>query len=196
MAATFGHNVRIYVPFDGDKYPIKTISDGVGHYELQLGGSMVLLGNTYVDPVISYDKAKNGTYGTITICNGAYMTNRANRLLCYYDIKLDMGDLSASEERVAMAAAINSWLEEAGCELSEQDKETGRKVYKVTKGTFATYSLENANCFIATAQWCKLLGDNALYNEWQSAGTNFEKYTAWPMFLKHRNGWHLLDLNV
>lgn len=181
------NKVRIYVPFNKSTgRPNEDIPGGEGHYEIQLSGTMTLLGKNYTDPVISYGKmGSNDSRGKIEICNCADRSVEAYQLLCTWPIAVN-----GNPETV-----MQNWLQQYSTicnDVPEDAIKANTDVYTVV-GAHEQYSKEASNCFMVTAEWCSLMGNDTLKDILEEKN-HFSQYTAWPMFLMNHTEWYFEKL--
>lgn len=195
--ATYNSYIRIYLPLDANRKPA---TGGSGHYNLQVNMSNFSLTvkeygststatttRTYTNPIISYGDVG----GYVQVCNATNLSVTGTQMLATCPFTVD----------TAAVNALKAWLE-THCEYGYTSN--GFDYYRVVSGNFVAYDLPRYNCFSATATWCKEMGNNVLWNIYQSKsypnGTynpnGYKDYYAWPMFATYHRAWVFNTLSL
>ena len=179
-------HVRIYVSCDSNKKPIPTRksskTDGLGHFDIQFDfSSKKILNHTYTNPVFSYG-GKNNKPGYVKIFNA----DKTGIVFAGKKFKAYTYDYSASEADVNSCISIILSVLDASSETTITKNAFS---YRVSTGSFAIYTLNNHNCFHATAIYAKATGYSSLLSIYNKYTTDYKKYSAYRMQKLYKEYW-------
>lgn len=165
---SFKANVRIIVP-----PAVVNNVEYVGHYDLQLSGSVNMMGKNFVNPVFSYRRKESKLD----------IFNQSDSSLIYKSKDYRNSTIYEWSFTIANDAKLNEFCQLIAGEISgyinHPDCTDGLKCTIRSDNVFSEYDLITTNCFRAVATWLNALGNYTLKLIYDGTHDNaYMKYSA------------------